>query len=135
MKYALIVYENAVGFAARTNEDRQTYWAAWTAYGKALGQAGVMAGGNALQGPGTATVVRVAGERRQVQDGPFADSKEQLGGFFVIDVPSLDDALAWAERAPCTSMGGAIEVRPVLVNEACNAANAPAGASAVMAAG
>ena len=57
--------------------------------------------------------MRVANGRRQVQDGPFADTREHLGGYFVIDVPTLDAALEWAARAPCASNGG-VEVRPVL---------------------
>ena len=61
--------------------------------------------------------MQVAGGKRQVQDGPFADTKEQLGGFFVIDVADLDTALAWAARAPCAATGG-VEVRPVLPRQA-----------------
>jgi hypothetical protein len=60
----------------------------------------------------TGTTLRVRGDKRQVQDGPFADTKEQLGGYFVIEVPDLDSALEWAARAPCASTGG-VEVRPV----------------------
>ena len=69
--------------------------------------------GHGLQLPHTATTLRQRDGQRQVQDGPFADSKEQLGGYFVIDVPRLDDALEWAARCP-TAATGAVEVRPVM---------------------
>ena len=76
--------------------------------------AGVTRGGEELQSPQTATTVRLRGGSRQVQDGPFAESKEQLGGFMVIEVATLDDALAWAARSP-TAATGAVEVRPVVL--------------------
>lgn len=80
------------------------------------GDAGEPSGGRgqALQPSSTATSLRIRGGKRQVQDGPFADSKEQLGGFFIIDVPDLDAALEWAARCPSASTGG-VEVRPVLL--------------------
>jgi len=87
--------------------------AAWGAYAGAMGQAGVLVAGHGLQGRDTATTLRVRDGVRQVQDGPFADTKEQLGGYFVIDVASLDDALAWAARSP-TAATGTVEVRPTL---------------------
>lgn len=85
---------------------------AWKQYMEAMGAAGVMRGGNRLDAL-AATSVRVRGGKRQVQDGPFADSKELLGGYVVIDVPSLDEALRWAERSP-SSLHGSTEVRPVM---------------------
>ena len=69
--------------------------------------------GDGLQGPHAATTLRVRQGARTVEDGPFADSKEQLGGYFVIDVPDLDTALDWAAQAPC-ALTGSVEVRPVL---------------------
>ncbi len=114
MKYALIMYESPADVAARENPAEQgRYWGAWSAYVKAINEAGIAAGGAGLQGPATSTTLRLRGGKRQVQDGPFADTKEQLGGFFVIDVPSLDVALEWAARAP-NAPSGAIEVRPLL---------------------
>jgi hypothetical protein len=73
----------------------------------------VVQSGNGLQPPHTSTTVRVRDGKRQVQDGPFADTREHLGGYFVIEVPSLDEALEWAARAPC-AVSGSTEVRPVL---------------------
>jgi hypothetical protein len=75
--------------------------------------AGVVVGGNGLHPPHASTTVRMRDGKRQVQDGPFADTREQLGGYFVINVGSLDEALEWAGRAPCAATG-ATEVRPVL---------------------
>lgn len=112
MKYALIIYETPQALARRSGPDAPAYWGAWAAYTEAVKQAGVMTGGAGLAPPAAATVVRVAGDKRHVQDGPFADSKEQLGGFYLIDVPDLDHALEWAARCPAT--GGAVEVRPLL---------------------
>lgn len=86
---------------------------AWGAYTQALIDAGVMRGGNALKPSFTASTVRVRDGQRDVQDGPYADTKEQLGGYFLIEVPDLDEALAWAARNPAASTG-AVEVRPVL---------------------
>ena len=115
MEYMLMFYEAKADFAKR-NEDPATspYWAAWMAYSQAIREAGVSKGvGEALQPPETATVVRSQGGQRQVQDGPFADAKEQLGGYMVIEAPSLDQALEWAARAPCAASGG-VEVRPIM---------------------
>ena len=83
------------------------------AYAQAIAQAGVLVAGAGLMPPRTATTVRLNGHGVQVEDGPFADTKEQLGGFFVIDVPDLDAALDWAKKRPATHTGST-EVRPVL---------------------
>ena len=113
MQYALVIYETADRFADRSDPARQgAYWSGWMAYSQAIAEAGIMRGGAPLQPPDTAATVRT-GEARRVQDGPFADTKEQLGGFFLIEVASQEEALAWAARAPdCT-----VEVRPVLARE------------------
>ncbi|HYW51568.1 MAG TPA: YciI family protein [Gemmatimonadaceae bacterium] len=114
MKYAVIVYEAPSELAAREDPQRVAgYWSAYAAYSQALGQAGVAVGGAGLQPPSMATTVRLRGGQRHVQDGPFADTKELLGGFFLIDVPDLDAALEWAARCPAAA-NGAVEVRPVL---------------------
>ena len=86
---------------------------AWGAYTQALIAAGVMRGGNALKPAFSATTVRVRDGGRDVQDGPYADTKEHLGGYYVIDVPDLDAALEWAAKNPAASTG-AVEVRPIL---------------------
>jgi hypothetical protein len=114
MHYMIIFTETEAKFAER--EDPQAapaYWGAWNAFIGAMGQAGVIVSGNGLQPPHTATTVRVRDGKREVQDGPFADAKEQLAGYFIIDTPDLDAALEWAARAPSASYAS-VEVRPVL---------------------
>ena len=114
MQFTILVYEAQSELAARTDPKRKdAYWGAYRAYTKALRDAGVMVGGAGLEPPRTATTVRVPDGTRRVQDGPFADTKEQLGGYYVIDVPDLDRALEWAARCPASS-SGAVEVRPNL---------------------
>ena len=114
MQYMLLLTETENEIAL-LNDPVKTgpYWGAWGAYVQAVEAAGIVVSGAGLQPPHTATTVRVRDGKRLVQDGPFAASKEQLGGFFVIDVPDLDTALEWAARSPAASVG-AVEVRPVL---------------------
>lgn len=111
MKYAILIYESPSDFAARRSPPSDPYWAGWMAYSQAMND--VTTGGAPLQGVETATTVRLQDGERRVQDGPYADTREQLGGFFVIDVPDLDAALDWAARCPAARTG-AVEVRPVL---------------------
>lgn len=114
MQFMLMLNELEDDFAKRTHpEDAAAYWGAWNAFIGAMSQAGIIVKGDALQGPHTATTVRVRDGRRLVQDGPFADAKEQLGGYFVIEVPDLDTALDWAARAP-SALNATVEVRPLL---------------------
>ena len=114
MNYTLLIYLTPDEFAARTDpKKKETFWGNFLPYMKALKDSGVMVGGAGLQPPETTTTVQLRGGQRLVQDGPFADTKEQLGGFFIIDVPNLDVALDWAGRYPAVA-GGTIEVRPTL---------------------
>ena len=103
MQYVLILAETPEDFATRDDPARaDAYRDAWMAYAQAIAQAGVLVAGAGLMPPQTATTVRRNGHGVQVEDGPFADTKEQLGGFFVIDVPDLDAALEWAKQAART---------------------------------
>ncbi|MGJ3231937.1 MAG: YciI family protein [Oceanicaulis sp.] len=111
MQFAIIFHEAPDQFARRTGPDAAAYWSTWGAYFGALGERSKS--GACLQAPETGAVVRVNGKGREVQDGPYADSKEQLGGFAIIEADSLEAALEWAERSPAAS-AGAVEVRPVL---------------------
>jgi hypothetical protein len=114
MQYTILIYETAADFARRNDPAQQEeYWGAWPPYSKALKDAGVFVGGAGLEPPDTATTLRFRGEERLVQDGPYAETKEQLGGFYTIDVPDLDTALEWAARCPRTP-GRVYEVRPNL---------------------
>jgi hypothetical protein len=112
MQFALLIYESPAAFAARNSDENDPYLGAWRAYHKALVEAGIYVGGNPLRGPETGTTVQLKDGKRRVQDGPFADTKEQLGGFTILELPSLDAALDWAARCPAASIG-AVEVRPV----------------------
>ena len=114
MKYALIIYQSPEAFAIRQDAARAAdYTAGWIAYSAALGEAGVLIGGAGLESPDTATTLRFAGAGQQVEDGPFADTKEQLGGLFIIEAPDLDAAMKWAARAPL-AYGGSMEVRAIM---------------------
>jgi hypothetical protein len=114
MQYMLILNETEAEFAKRADpQQAQGYWGGWNAFIGAMAQAGVIVKGDGLQGPHTATTVRVRDGKTMIHDGPFADSKEQLGGYFVIEVPDLDAALAWAAQAPSAGYAS-VEVRPVL---------------------
>ena len=114
MQFMLILNETADDFAQRNDPAQaQTYWGGWNAFIGAMSQAGIIVRGDGLQGPLSATTVRLRDGKRLVEDGPFADTKEQLGGYFVIDVPDLDTALDWAARAP-SALSASVEVRPVL---------------------
>ena len=114
MEYLLLIYETAKDFDARTNEQRETLVGAWRTYYQAMVDAGVYVSGSPLQRSATGTTVRLQNGKRHVQDGPYADTKEQLGGFIIVEVPSLEAALDWAARCP-TAATGAVEVRPVAV--------------------
>ena len=115
MQYSLLIYESEASLALRADPARQqSYTSGFIAYTVALREAGVFVGGSGLQLPATATTVRLGDARPTVQDGPYADTKEQLGGFYLIEVPDLDAALAWAARVPAAP-GSVIEVRPTLM--------------------
>ena len=114
MNYMLLIYESEDDFAARVDPARRDgLFGAYRAYSQALTEAGVFVGGAPLQPPGAAATVRQRDGHHQVQDGPFAEAKEQLGGYYVIDVANLDQALEWAARCPGTAYG-AVEVRPYM---------------------
>jgi hypothetical protein len=112
MQYLLLLHAEEAGFTRMTPEQQQQGMAAYMAYSEALIKAGVLKGSNRLQPVATATTVRVVDGKTQVLDGPYADSKEQLGGYYLIEAPDLDAALAWAARCPGASHG-IVEVRPV----------------------
>jgi hypothetical protein len=112
MQFALLICETPEGFAARNSDGTDPYTGAWRAYYKALVEAGIYVGGDPLQVPETGTTVRLKEGKRHVQDGPIADTKEQLGGFIILELPSLDAALDGAARCPAAA-AGAVEVRPL----------------------
>ena len=112
MQYMLMTYVNEAGWSKLTKAEQEQGVAAYMAYSEALRKAGVLTGSNRLQGSSAATTVRVVNGKSQVLDGPYADSKEQLGGYFIIDVADLDAAISWAARCPAATHG-VVEVRPL----------------------
>lgn len=112
MQYLLMLYVNQSGWSKRTPAEQEQAIAAYGAYTAALRKADVFQGANRLQASTAATTVRVANGKVQVLDGPYAESKEQLGGYYLIDVPDLDAAISWAARCPAASHG-LVEVRPI----------------------
>ena len=119
MQYMILFNETARDFALRSDPARApAHMGAWAAYIDAMAKAGIIVHGNGLMPPETGTIVRVRNGVRSlqdgaVQDGPYADSKEQVGGYFILEVPDLDTALEWAARSPSASYASA-EVRPVM---------------------
>ena len=116
MRYMLLFYSpempaDHIPSEAEMSQMRQV----WGAYMGALAGSGVMRGGEALMPSRSATTIRIRDTGRQVQDGPMADSKEQLGGYVVIDVADLDAAMHWAAQSPA-ALVGAVEVRPIIEN-------------------
>lgn len=112
MRYSLLIYETPEAWAKRDQAEDEIYLGAWRAYYRALVDAGVYVGGDPLHLPETGTTVRRREGRRQIQDGPYAHTKEQLAGFIIVELASLDSALDWAARCPASSYG-AVEVRPI----------------------
>src|SRR3979490_1124865 len=105
MQYMLMVYVNEAGWPKLPKAQQEQGMAAYMAYTEALANAGVLKGNN-RRGPSTsATTVLIADRKTQVLDGPYTESKEQLGGYFLIDVPDLDAAISWAARCPASGHG------------------------------
>jgi len=117
MQYLLLIYgDEQNGWETMSEEERGQVFQAYGTYTEELEKSGAMVGGNALQPTESATTVRVRNDETLTTDGPFAETKEQLGGYYLVDVASLDEALEWAAKIPGAKYG-AIEVRPVVVFE------------------
>jgi hypothetical protein len=112
MQYLLTLYSDESAWTKMTRDEQQKGVAAYTAYTQALTAAGVLMGSNRLQPSSTATKLRATNGKTQVLDGPFIESKEQLAGYYLIDAPDLDAALAWAGKCP-TVGHGVVEVRAI----------------------
>lgn len=111
MKYAILIYETERDFEARTDPKRKDeYWGSYAAYSQFLGDR--ITGGAALQSIDTATTIRLRNGERHVEDGPFADTKERLGGFYLVEAEDLDEAMKLAAEAP-SARTGSVEVRPL----------------------
>jgi hypothetical protein len=112
MNYMLMDYVRVAGFFELTKEEQSRWLGAYRAYMEAMKNAGVLKSSGGLQPSTMATTVRVRDDKPQVLDGPYADTKEQLGGFHIIEVADLDAAISWASRSP-TALHGVVEVRPM----------------------
>jgi hypothetical protein len=112
MKYVLLIFSNEAAMASAPEAATNEMMAAYGAYHQAMTQAGVIVGGERLRPSSAATTVRTTNGKTQVLDGPYAETKEKLGGYFVIEAPNLDAALSWAERCPGAAHG-VVEVRPI----------------------
>ena len=112
MKYILLIYGDERGWAELSKAQMEQIYADHRAYGAAMQTAGVIRGGSELKPVSTATSVKFAKGKPRTVDGPFAETREQLAGFYMIDVPDLEEALSWAERMP-GMRDGTVEVRPL----------------------
>ena len=112
MKYMLMDYVGEGGWPELTKSEQEHWLGAYRAYMEAMMKAGVLKDSRGLEPTSAATTVRVVDDKPQVLDGPYAETKEQLGGFHIIEVADLDEAIAWAARSP-TAIHGVVEVRPV----------------------
>ncbi len=114
MKYILLIVGDESRFENMSQEDAAARMKLWDEYTQELVEAGAFVSGEGLQPGSTATTLRVEGGERILTDGPFADTKEQVGGFYVVDCQNLDEAIRWAEKLPSTRFGLATEIRPVM---------------------
>jgi hypothetical protein len=113
MQYLLLIHDDEQLWAGMSEDEVGSYFAEYMRFTQDLIDAGVYVGGNQLHPSSATTVVRVRGGETLTTDGPYAETKEQLAGYYLIEAASLDDALEWAERIPSSRIGS-IEVRPVV---------------------
>ena len=116
MRYMLIILGDESQFASLSDEERAANGARWADYTKELVDSGTFVSGEGLQSVTTATTLRVENGERVLTDGPFAETKEQIGGFYVIECKDLDEAIDWAAKLPHAEMG-TTEIRPVMEYE------------------
>jgi hypothetical protein len=114
MRYLFLLWGEEPDFNDIAPEQAAAQYKVWMDYTESLREAGAHVAGEGLAPVASATTLAVKDGQKLVSDGPFAETKEQIGGFYLIDVDDLDAALAWAEKVPSVSFGGSIEVRPVM---------------------
>jgi hypothetical protein len=112
MQYMVLIYDSEAAWAELPPQEAEKLFGAYMEYTQQMAKAGVLRAGEALKPVNTATTVRLRAGKVTTVDGPFAETKEQLGGFYLIEVESLDEALKWAAKCPGVAIGS-IEVRPV----------------------
>ena len=113
MQYMLLIYGDEKHWMKMPESDMKAMYAAYGTFTKDVMDAGIMRGGSELAPIANATTVRVRNAKTVTTDGPFAETKEQLGGYYIIDVPNLDDAIKWAAKIPSAPFGS-IEIRPLV---------------------
>jgi hypothetical protein len=116
MKYMLNIYDDASSYENETPEQAAEVMQAYEAFDREINESGAFVAGEGLQPPEAATAVTVRNGERLVTDGPFPETKEQLGGFYLIECKDLDEAIEWAAKIP-GAQNGTIEVRPVMSYE------------------
>ncbi|MEP6763034.1 MAG: YciI family protein [Gemmatimonadaceae bacterium] len=114
MRYLILIYMNEQQFLSRTPESQSSMTSEYRTYMDEMGAAGILRAGDQLQPSFTATTIRVRDGKTLNTDGPFAETKEQLGGYFIIETDSIDDAISWGGKCP-GARHGSIEVRPLVV--------------------
>jgi hypothetical protein len=112
MQYMILIYGDEKEWAGLPEAEMNAAFAAYMQYSKDLATAGVMKGGASLQPVATATTVRVRSGKQTTTDGPFAETKEQLGGYYLIEAANLDEAIKWAAKCPGAAHG-CVEIRPL----------------------
>jgi hypothetical protein len=114
MRYIMLIYDNEGAMKGRSKEEISAVMGEWFKYTDDLQKSGKMLGGEALHPTCAATTVQVQREKTLTTDGPFAETKEQLGGFYVIKADDIDEAIEWAAKMPHMAHGGSVEVRPIM---------------------
>ena len=112
MRYLCLIYENEKAWETMPKDQADAVFGEYFTFTEGIKQAGQHLGGEALQPTQTATTVRVRNGKVSTTDGPFAETKEQLGGYYLIDVADLDEAIRWAAKIPSVRVGS-VEVRPI----------------------
>jgi len=115
MEYLALIYGDETVWESLQTDERAAAYEGYAAFASEAREAGVLAGGDELSATASATTVRVRESQVMVTDGPYAEAKEALGGYFLLDCASFDDAVEWASRIPAAAYG-AVEVRPVHVD-------------------
>jgi hypothetical protein len=129
MKYFCAIYGDESSWNDVTPEDMSATMSAYFAFSEEARKAGVLLGGEGLDRSSSATTVRVSGGERVLSDGPFAETKEQLGGYYLLECANLDEAIDWAARIPGAATGS-VEVRPVMNYEAASGEDSRQSAAA-----
>ena len=118
MKYLLLLYGDENRWANMSPEESEADMGRWMVFGEAVEKAGAFLSGEGLDPTSSATTVRQRGGENLLTDGPFAETREQLGGYYLLECRDLDEALGWAKKIPDLGEGGGVEVRPVMNYEA-----------------